>query len=169
MIINPYESTSLQAAKLWIEHQHHNMTVGLTSGTFDLFHDFHLRFLLRCRRECDILIVGVDSDKDVRKVKGPSRPLTSEFQRVMLLNSNKLVTFAYIQDGIRDFTHVAMELLGVRGGKVFRNQDFEGREDEVAIGPLRKRRGDKKVGVIIIPDIDELASTTELVKRAHDL
>ena len=168
MIINPYESTSLQAAKLWIEHQPRGHTVGLTSGTFDLFHDFHLRYLLRCRRECDILIVGVDSDAAVRRVKGPSRPLTSEFQRVMLLNSNKLVTFAYIQDGLWDFTNVAMDLLGVRGGKVFKNQDFAGRESEVATGKLPKS-GKKAVEVVIIPDIDELASTSEIVNRAHDL
>lgn len=168
MIINPYESTSLQAARLWIEHQPKGHIVGLTSGTFDLFHDFHLRYLLRCRRECDILIVGVDSDKAVRKVKGPTRPLTSEFQRVMLLNANKLVTFAYIQDGLWDFTNVATDLLGVRGGKVFRNDEFAGREDEVATGKL-PRSGKNAVEIVIIPDIDELASTTEIVKRAHDL
>lgn len=164
MIINPYESTSLQAAKLWIEHQPVDKVVGLTSGTFDLFHDFHLRYLLRCRRQCDILVVGVDSDAEVRRVKGKNRPLTSEFQRVMLLNANKLVTFAYIQDGISDLARVCRSLLGIRGGKIFRNQEFEGRE-----GAVVGQGAHENIQVVIVPDIDELASTSEIVKRAHEL
>lgn len=165
MIINPYQSTSLEAATLWIQ-AHPELTVGLTSGTWDLFHDFHLRFLLRCRRECDVLIVGVDSDAEVRKTKGPTRPIMSEFQRLMLLDANKHVTFAYVQDGIRDFTRVAETLLGAtaHGGKVFRNQLFAGREHEVALG---KAQGN--VQVVIIPDMEELSSTTALVTRVAGL
>jgi D-beta-D-heptose 7-phosphate kinase/D-beta-D-heptose 1-phosphate adenosyltransferase len=159
MIINPYASTSLEAATLWIQ-AHPELVVGLTSGSWDLFHDFHLRFLLRCRRVCDVLIVGVDSDAEVRKVKGPTRPIMSEFQRLMLLDANKHVTFAYVQDGVRDFTRVAETLLGVHGGVTFRNQLFAGRENEVALGSVRD-----KVQVVIIPDMEELNSTTALVAR----
>jgi len=43
--------------------------VGITSGCFDLTHNYHLNYFLRCRRLCDILIVGVDSDDLVRKTK----------------------------------------------------------------------------------------------------
>ena len=138
MIINPFSSTSLEAAALWIE-AHPNLTVGLTSGTFDLFHDFHLRFLLRCRRECDVLIVGVDSDAEVRKTKGSDRPKMSEFQRLMLLDSNKHVTFAFIQNGVDDFQHMAEALINIRGGKVFRNDVFIGREDEIALGTAQEK------------------------------
>ena len=160
MIINPYPSTSLEAAALWIKARP-DLVVGLTSGTFDLFHDFHLRYLLRCRRECDVLIVGVDSDRDVRRTKGPGRPIMSEFQRLMLLDANKHVSFAYVQDGVRDFQRVAEALLS-RGGKAFRNQTFKGRKNEIALGSLRS-----VVDVVIIPDIDELASTSAIVKRVR--
>lgn len=159
MIINPYPSTSLEAAALWVE-AHSDLTIGLTSGTFDLFHDFHLRFLLRCRRECDILIVGVDSDAEVRRTKGNGRPVMSEFQREMLLDANKHVTFTYIQDGVKDFQRVAETLIGIRGGKIFRNDVFAGRENEVALGTAKD-----KAQVVIIPDMDELDSTSAIVEK----
>lgn len=161
MIVNPYPSTSLEAAALWIA-AHPDLKVGMTSGTFDLFHDFHLRFLLRCRRECDVLIVGVDSDAEVRRTKGPDRPFMSEFQRQMLLDSNKHVTFVFIQDGVGDFQRVVETLLGVRGGKVFRNQVFAGRENEVALGSVKD-----KVEVVIVPDVDELNSTSAIARKVQ--
>lgn len=163
MIINPYPCTSLEAAALYIQ-AHPEKRVGLTSGSFDLFHDFHERFLERCRRRCDILIVGVDSDAEVRLVKGPTRPIQSEYQRRMLMDSNKNVTFVYIQDGVEDFTRVCETLLGVRGGKVFRNDMFAGRENEVAVGSVRD-----KVEIVIVPDIIELDSTSAIVERTSHL
>jgi len=162
VVINPYPCTSLEAAALYIA-AHPERQVGLTSGTWDLFHDFHERTLERCLRELGydgILIVGVDSDAEVRRAKGPGRPMQSEYQRRMLLDSNKNVTLVYIQDGIADFTRVCETLLGVRGGKVFRNEAFAGREDEVAVGSVRD-----KVRIVIIPDIDELNSTSALAER----
>jgi D-beta-D-heptose 7-phosphate kinase/D-beta-D-heptose 1-phosphate adenosyltransferase len=163
MIINPYPCTSLECAGLYIA-AHPELRVGLTSGTFDLFHDFHERYLERCRRRCDILIVGVDSDAEVRRVKGPGRPFQSEYQRRMLMEANKNVTFSYIQDGVEDFVRVVETLLGIRGGRVFRNDMFEGRENEVALGTARD-----KVQVVIVPDIDELNSTTALSDRVREV
>lgn len=161
MNINPYPSMSLEAAALWIK-AHPKLVVGLTSGTFDLFHDHHLRYLLRCRRECDVLIVGVDSDREVRRAKGDGRPFMSEFQRQMLLDANKHVAFVYIQDGVRDFTRVAEALLGIHGGKTFRNQEFAGREDEIALGSVKG-----KVEVVIVPDIEEENSTSGLENKVR--
>ena len=135
MIINPYPCTSLEAAALYIQ-AHPERKVGLTSGTFDLFHDFHERYLERCRRAIGhngIFIVGVDSDAEIRIAKGKGRPIQSEYQRRMLLDSNKNVTFVYIQDGVGDFQRICEELLGIQGGVVFRNDAFEGRENMVAV------------------------------------
>lgn len=162
MVKNPYPCTSLEAAALYIQ-AHPERKVGLTSGTFDLFHDFHERYLERCQRALGrkgILIVGVDSDAEVRRLKGPGRPIQSEYQRRMLLDSNKNVTFVYIQDGIDDFRTVAETLLSLCGGVVFRNDVFAGRENEVAVGSVRD-----KVQVVIIPDITELDSTTALTEQ----
>lgn len=146
-------STSLEAAALWCRSK--GKVVGLTSGSFDLMHDFHLRFLKQCRRQCDYLVVGVDSNRHVQERKGPDRPILSEWQRVMLVNALKYVDFAYIQDGIADLVLVA-ESLPVQ--VVFRNQEFAGRESEVAVGTSGAK-------VVIIRDVTEMDSTSALVRR----
>lgn len=155
MIINPKNgSTSLEAAAHYCKARE-GAIVGLTSGSFDLLHDFHLRYLMQCKRQCDILVVGVDSNAHVQERKGPDRPIMSEFQRVMLVNALKYVDFAYIQHSLEDFVRIAEKL---PAQVVFRNQEFLGREKEVAIGSSGAK-------VIIIPDIAELDSTSNLIAR----
>lgn len=159
MIVNPHDKKAMRAAQLYCLDG--NKHVGLTSGTFDLFHDYHLRYLERCRRLCDVFVVGVDSDSSVRKSKGPDRPILSEFQRLMLMDANKYITFCYIQDSLDDFSQIA-EMLMPQRGSIFRNEEFKGRESEVA-------RGNSKADVIIVPDVWESHSTTTLIDRINEL
>jgi D-beta-D-heptose 7-phosphate kinase/D-beta-D-heptose 1-phosphate adenosyltransferase len=56
-----------------------------TNGVFDLLHPGHVRYLQAARREGDVLVVGVNSDRSVRANKGPSRPLIPEAERAELL------------------------------------------------------------------------------------
>lgn len=159
MIINPYDKKAMRAAQLYCLDC--NKAVGLTSGTFDLFHDYHLRYLERCRRLCDVLVVGVDSDAFVKDVKGPERPILSEFQRLMLMDANKHITFCYIQDSLEAFVRVA-EMLMPERGNIFRNEDFRGRESEVA-------KGNSQAKVVIVPDVWEPNSTSKLIDKINGL
>jgi D-glycero-beta-D-manno-heptose 1-phosphate adenylyltransferase len=59
--------------------------VVFTNGVFDLLHPGHVRYLADARREGDALIVAINSDRSVRTVKGPSRPLTPEHERAEVL------------------------------------------------------------------------------------
>jgi len=59
--------------------------VVFTSGCFDLLHVGHLRSLEEARRQGDRLVVGVNSDASVRRIKGAGRPIVSERQRAELL------------------------------------------------------------------------------------
>jgi D-beta-D-heptose 7-phosphate kinase/D-beta-D-heptose 1-phosphate adenosyltransferase len=154
MKLRPHpDATSLQAAAALFER--HGGVIGMTSGTFDLLHDFHLRYLKQCRRQCDTLIVGIDSDRLVRERKGPGRPILSEWQREAVMNAIKYVEAVYVLDTLVDYTVVA-EVLGVH--RVFVNQAFAGREDEVAVGSSGAK-------VIIIPDITEHDSTSRIIAR----
>ncbi|QQS18292.1 adenylyltransferase/cytidyltransferase family protein [Candidatus Saccharibacteria bacterium] len=61
------------------------MKIVLTSGTFDLIHVGHARYMERAKSFGDVLIVGVDSDAKVKKRKGPTRPIVPEDERVQML------------------------------------------------------------------------------------
>jgi D-beta-D-heptose 7-phosphate kinase/D-beta-D-heptose 1-phosphate adenosyltransferase len=50
------------------------MKIGMTNGCFDLFHDGHHHYLARCKEHCDFLIVALNSDDSVRRLKGAARP-----------------------------------------------------------------------------------------------
>jgi cytidyltransferase-like protein len=80
------------------------MVIGLTSGCFDLIHFGHIHYLQRCRALCDRLIVAVNSDEMVRLVKGPSRPIIPERDRLQLVNSLGCVDSAFIMRSLSDLT-----------------------------------------------------------------
>lgn len=52
----------------------HSASIGYTSGVFDLFHYGHKNYISACRLQCDILVIGVDSDELVSRRKGCARP-----------------------------------------------------------------------------------------------
>lgn len=67
------------------------LTVGFTNGCFDLLHPGHLSLLRQARAACDRLIVGVNSDASVQRLKGPTRPVQSEAARSAVLASLGMV------------------------------------------------------------------------------
>ncbi|MGH9254023.1 MAG: D-glycero-beta-D-manno-heptose 1-phosphate adenylyltransferase [Vicinamibacterales bacterium] len=60
-------------------------TVVLTNGVFDLLHPGHVRYLQEARAFGDTLIVAVNSDRSVRGIKGPARPINAERERAEVL------------------------------------------------------------------------------------
>ena len=62
-------------------------TVVFTNGVFDLLHVGHLRYLKQARALGDALIVGLNSDRSVRAIKGAGRPITPETERVEILSA----------------------------------------------------------------------------------
>jgi D-beta-D-heptose 7-phosphate kinase/D-beta-D-heptose 1-phosphate adenosyltransferase len=60
-------------------------TIVFTNGVFDLLHPGHVRYLSDARRLGGALIVGVNSDRSVRTIKGPERPITPEAERAEIL------------------------------------------------------------------------------------
>lgn len=57
----------------------------MTSGSFDMLHIGHCRYLCDAKKFGDVLFVGVDSDKKIRKRKGPDRPVVPEDERIEML------------------------------------------------------------------------------------
>jgi D-glycero-beta-D-manno-heptose 1-phosphate adenylyltransferase len=90
---------SQPAAVAWVEHlRHAGKTIVFTNGVFDLLHPGHIRYLQDARREGDALIVGVNSDRSVKEIKGPGRPLTPEHERAEMLAALACVNAVVIFD-----------------------------------------------------------------------
>jgi rfaE bifunctional protein nucleotidyltransferase chain/domain len=75
-----------------------NRTLVFTNGVFDLLHPGHVRYLQDARREGDVLLVAVNSDRSVRATKGPTRPLNTEHERAEVLAALKCVDAVVIFD-----------------------------------------------------------------------
>lgn len=67
-----------------------------TNGCFDILHVGHVDYLSRARREGDVLVVGLNSDSSVRKIKGKGRPINSERDRAKVLASLTCVDYISI-------------------------------------------------------------------------
>ncbi|KRQ17386.1 bifunctional D-glycero-beta-D-manno-heptose-7-phosphate kinase/D-glycero-beta-D-manno-heptose 1-phosphate adenylyltransferase HldE [Bradyrhizobium manausense] len=67
------------------------LRIGFTNGCFDILHVGHLKLLNFARSNCDRLIVAVNSDASVKRLKGPARPINNETDRAVLLASLKMV------------------------------------------------------------------------------
>ncbi len=61
------------------------LSVGFTNGCFDLLHPGHVSLLAKARAECDRLVVGLNTDASVRKLKGEDRPVNPEMARAIVL------------------------------------------------------------------------------------
>lgn len=72
--------------------------VVFTNGCFDLLHVGHIRYLEGARSLGDILVVGVNSDRSVRDLKGPNRPILPEEERAEILSGLESVNYITIFD-----------------------------------------------------------------------
>lgn len=64
-----------------------NKTIAFTNGVFDILHEGHIEVLSKAASFADILIVGVNSDASVKRLKGPGRPINNEQSRSIILAS----------------------------------------------------------------------------------
>jgi rfaE bifunctional protein nucleotidyltransferase chain/domain len=69
----------------------------LSSGSWDMLHVGHMRYLKAAKEKGDILIVGVDSDKKIKKRKGPDRPVVTENERIEMLSHLEFVDYIYLK------------------------------------------------------------------------
>jgi D-beta-D-heptose 7-phosphate kinase/D-beta-D-heptose 1-phosphate adenosyltransferase len=73
------------------------LKVVLTSGSFDLVHLGHVKYLAKAKELGDVLVVGVDSDAKIRKRKGDDRPMVPERERLEMLAHQRPVDLLYLK------------------------------------------------------------------------
>ena len=75
-----------------------NKKVVFTNGVFDILHSGHVDYLTKSKALGDILIVGLNSDKSVKSIKGDKRPIITQENRAIILASLKPVDFVVLFD-----------------------------------------------------------------------
>lgn len=86
-------SVALDIISTW---KSQGLKVGFTNGCYDLVHPGHVQMLKKCRQNCDRLVVGLNSDDSVKRLKGESRPIQNEFSRATVLSGFSSVDLVVI-------------------------------------------------------------------------
>ena len=130
-----------------------------TNGCFDLLHTGHLRTLSFARSQGEVLVVALNSDESVRRLKGPDRPVCKAAERARLLAALEIVDYVVIFDGLRaENTIRALRPDFLVKGEDFRNLTVDGQEFVESYGG----------SVIYSPILDGL-STTRMIERVRNL
>jgi D-beta-D-heptose 7-phosphate kinase/D-beta-D-heptose 1-phosphate adenosyltransferase len=129
--------------------------VVFTNGVFDLIHPGHVDVLLAARREGDALVVGLNSDASVRRLKGPARPLRSEAERARVLAALAMVdaVVTFDEDTPLELIQALAPDVLVKGGDYTADTIVGARE-------VRARGG----RVVVVP-LTAGHSTTSIVER----
>jgi D-beta-D-heptose 7-phosphate kinase/D-beta-D-heptose 1-phosphate adenosyltransferase len=140
------------------EWRRQGQRVGFTNGCFDILHPGHVRVLTQARAACDRLIVGLNSDASVRRLKGADRPVQDGRARAEVLAALEAVDLVAIfeEDTPLHLISLIKPSVLVKGGDYTREQ-VVGHEIVTAYG-----------GKIVLVDILQGHSTTSLVKRARE-
>ena len=131
--------------------------VVFTNGVFDILHRGHVEYLDHARRLGDALVVGLNTDDSVRRLKGPSRPINGEVDRALVLAGLAAVDAVVLfgeDTPHRLITSLLPDVL-VKGGD-YRPQDIVGGSEVVAAG-----------GEVIVAPLVAGRSTTNILQRAR--
>ena len=79
-------------------HRRQGRTIAFTNGCFDILHAGHVSYLRAAAEQGDLLVVAVNSDRSIRKLKGPDRPVNHEADRVSVLSALESVDYLVIFD-----------------------------------------------------------------------
>ncbi len=135
--------------------QTQGQSVGFTNGCFDLLHPGHISLLKQAAEQCDKLVVGLNSDASVQRLKGPERPIQNEMARATVLSSLACVDMVVIFD-----EDTPMELLSTLLPNVLvKGADYT--IDQVVGAELIQQNG----GRVFLAQLKDGFSTTNTVKK----
>lgn len=126
-----------------------------TNGCFDIFHVGHLRYLKESSKYGDMLIVGVNSDKSVKRLKGSKRPIVPENERMELLSSLSFVSYVVLFDEDTPYEIIKK----IKPDIITKGGDYK--EEDVVGADIVK----EKNGKVIICPLTTDKSTTNIIEK----
>lgn len=150
-----------EAVERVIELQRQGKRVVFTNGCFDLLHPGHTRYLAEARALGDVLVVAVNSDRSVRELKGPSRPVVPENERAEVLAALRAVDYATIFDDLTPREVIARMVPNVLvKGADWGPNNIVGREEVEAAGG-------RVVSIPLAPGYSTSAIIDKIKSSAH--
>ena len=129
--------------------------IGFTNGCFDLIHSGHINYLIKTKEYCDFLILGLNSDSSIRKLKGNDRPICLEDERLTILSN-----FSFIDMLILFSDETPLKLIkAIKPDLIFKGGDYAV-EDVVGNKEIKLWGGQVK-----ILRYEKGKSTSNLIKR----
>ena len=147
-------SQSIARAQSW---KRSGLSVGFTNGCFDVLHAGHIGILEFSSAHCDRLIVGINADASVKRLKGPTRPLNTEEDRATLIAALSAVDLVVIFD--EDTPEALINELGP--DVLVKGADYQTSEIVGAASVLA--RGGQVLRFELVPG----RSTTDIIRRAR--
>jgi D-beta-D-heptose 7-phosphate kinase/D-beta-D-heptose 1-phosphate adenosyltransferase len=131
--------------------------VVFTNGCFDVLHRGHVEYLEAARALGDVLVVGLNTDDSVRRLKGPSRPVNPQDDRAYVLAGLAAVDYVtyFAEDTPRDLIVALLPDVLVKGGD-YRKEDIVGGAEVEAAG-----------GQVVVAPLVPGRSTTAILQRAR--
>jgi rfaE bifunctional protein nucleotidyltransferase chain/domain len=118
-------------------------TIVTTNGCFDVLHVGHVRYLQEAKSLGDVLIVGINSDESVKRLKGPTRPIVGQEERLEMLTALGCVDYVFVfgEDTPVDYIRRLKPHIHVKGGdytleKVVEKDTVEGYGGKIHIASL---------------------------------
>jgi D-beta-D-heptose 7-phosphate kinase/D-beta-D-heptose 1-phosphate adenosyltransferase len=144
-------------ARLVAAWKSEGLTVGFTNGCFDILHAGHISLLNAARGQCDRLVLGLNSDASVRRLKGEGRPINSEHDRACVLAALAAVDAVVV---FSEDTPLAL-IESLRPHILFKGTDYT---VEQVVGAEEVRRAG---GRVVLVDIVAGRSTTNTIGRVR--
>jgi len=139
-------------AQIW---RRHGLTLGFTNGCFDLLHLGHLHSLKECKKGCDRLIVGLNTDSSIKRYKGEDRPIQIELVRAHVLAALEYVDAVILFEDDTPFNLISTLLPDV----LFKGADYS--VDTVVGADIVQLNG----GRVHLIDLKPGYSTTATVEK----
>jgi D-beta-D-heptose 7-phosphate kinase/D-beta-D-heptose 1-phosphate adenosyltransferase len=151
-------TTLEDAVALRRQWEHQKLTVGFANGCFDLLHPGHVSLIRQAADSCDRLIMALNSDASVKRLKGPTRPIQDENARAAVMGSIKGVAIVTLFD-----EDTPGELIkALQPDVLVKGSDYT--IDRVVGADLVQARG----GRVLLINLEEGHSTSRLVGRSTD-
>jgi D-glycero-beta-D-manno-heptose 1-phosphate adenylyltransferase len=132
--------------------------VVFTNGCFDLLHRGHVHVLRKARAVGDMLIVGLNSDRSVKAIKGPERPILPQTDRVELIAAMEMVDYVVLFDDADPYRLIA----AIKPDVLAKGGDW--RVDKIIGSDIVAQNGGR---VEVIPYLPGF-STTEIIERMRN-